>query len=291
MKRTAKIFLTTSLIIIWMFSLARAQNEIKIWKDFVNTLRNDKMTLDRIRPIEGASRETLLGWLKIAKEKIALKELDVEPEFFRIDHLVHFFLPLTFEARDVNWCFSFLMEEDIWYFHALETIFIRFDKMPPLPTSKFPDISEEQKAWDREEWRVSGQVAQFNYFSREKGKNFTLDRFKDGYGYFLASKVRVPFFTPSRAFILYFCWEQANLRGNSVTLEKLTDKEAVVRMTPMYFGLYQATSHLKQQISFEDYRQIFESIWQDRAEKAGWKLKIEYEGAYPGAICVFRFLK
>jgi len=291
MKRAAKIFLTTSLIISVTFNLAGAQNEIKIWKDFVKTLMADKMTLERIRPIGGASKETLLGWLKIVKEKVPFKELDVEPEFYRVDHLIHFFLPLTLEDRDVNYCFSFVMEGNTWYFHALETIFIRFDKMSSLPTSKFPDIAEKQKEWDREEWRFSGQVHLFNYFVREKGRSFAFDWFKDGAGYFLASKVRVPFFTPSRAFILYLCWEQANLRGNSVTLEKLTDHEAVVRMTPIYFALYQAASHLKDQISFEDYRRIFESVWQDRAEKAGWKLEIEYGGEYPGAICVLRFTR
>ncbi len=291
MRRIARIFLAIGLITVWMFSLARAQSEVKIWKEFVNTLMSDKMTLERIRPIEGATAETLLGWLKIVKDKVSLKELDIEPRFFRVDPLVHFFLPLKFEGRDVNWCFSFVTEGDRWYFHALETIFISFDKMDPLPTSKFPDISEEQKAWDREEWRVSEQVSQFNYILREKGRDFALNRFKDGYGYFLAARVRVPFFAPPRAFILYLCWEQANLRGNSVTLGKLTDHEALIRMTLLFFELYQAASHLKDQISFEDFRLIFETIWQDRAEKAGWKLKIEYGGEYPGAICVFHFTR
>ena len=35
--------------------------------------------------------------------------------------------------------------------------------------------------------------------------------------------------------------------------------------------------HLKQQISFENYRRIFETIWQDRATNAGWKLVVTYE--------------
>ena len=44
---------------------------------------------------------------------------------------------------------------------------------------------------------------------------------------------------------------------------------------------------IKPQISFEDYRKIFERIWQDRAEKAGWDLEITYE-KYD---CIFKFLK
>ena len=44
------------------------------------------------------------------------------------------------------------------------------------------------------------------------------------------------------------------------------------------FALYQRSSHLKQQISFEDYIRIFETIWQERAGAAGWKLKVDGQG-------------
>jgi len=93
----------------------------------------------------------------------------------------------------------------------------------------------------------------------------------------------VPFVAPERAFVLYLCWEQANLRGNDVTLERLDDTEAVVRMRPMYFLLYDRTAHLKQQIPFEDYRRLFEHRWEDRATSAGWQIEFSYEGEE----CVF----
>jgi len=99
----------------------------------------------------------------------------------------------------------------------------------PMFKEKAAGIEEGQKAWDREEWRVSKQVSLFNFLSEEKGKDFAFNWFRDGRGYFSASQVRVPFVTPKKAFILYLCWEQANLRGNNVTLEKLNDDEAFVR--------------------------------------------------------------
>jgi len=43
--------------------------------------------------------------------------------------------------------------------------------------------------------------------------------------------------------------------------------------------------HLKTQISSEDYRKLFETKWYDRAEKAGWRLKIEYKED----TCIFHF--
>ena len=89
----------------------------------------------------------------------------------------------------------------------------------------------------------------------------------------------VSFFPPHRAFILYLCWEQAKLYGDKVTLEKLDEREAVVRFEDLtYFALYQRSTHLKQQISLEDYIMIFETIWQERAKAAGWNLVIDGQG-------------
>jgi hypothetical protein len=185
----------------------------------------------------------------------------------------------------------FLVEKNQWYFRSVEAIFVRLDKVGALPASTFPDISERQKAWAREEIYWSEQVRLFNLLSKEKGREFAFDWVKNGIGngigYLLGAETWVPFASPSKAFILYLCWEQANLRGNDVVLEKLDDHEASVKITPLYFALYQTASHLKRQISIEDYIRIFETIWQERADKAGWKLKIEGQGR----ICVFRFTK
>jgi hypothetical protein len=64
-----------------------------------------------------------------------------------------------------------------------------------------------------------------------------------------------------------------------VTLEKLSETEAVVLFEDIqYFALYMQTSHLKNQISFEDYIKIFETIWQARARAAGWTLTIDGQG-------------
>jgi hypothetical protein len=112
----------------------------------------------------------------------------------------------------------------------------------------------------------------------------------DGAGYALAAKTWVPFFPSHRAFMLYLCWEQSRLRENQVILEKLTDQEAIVKLKTHFFFLYKRTGHLKEQIPFEDYRRIFETIWQDRATNAGWNLKITYED--PECLkCVFHFTK
>jgi hypothetical protein len=221
------------------------------------------------------------------RAKANWKEWEAVPEIHQVENKIHFIIPLTFDAVTTTYCLTFLDEKDNWYFQHIEAITIRLDKLTDLPASTFPEVPEATKAHIREEGRVSEMVRLFNFLAKEKGKDFAFSWFKDGYGYALAAQTWVPFFTLAKSLILFLCWEQENLHGNDVTLEKLTEDEALVRLQLLYFHLYKVAAHLKQQISSEDYRKIFETIWQDRAEKAGWKIEIKYEGD----DCLFRFWK
>jgi hypothetical protein len=184
-----------------------------------------------------------------------------------------------------TYTFNFAIEDGRWYYRFFEGIFLRLDQVREFPAdaSAFPDKDEAQKEWMRQEIYWSEQVGMFNYLTREKGKD---EAFKwigsgigKGAGYALGATVWIPFFETPKAFILYLCWEQAKLYGNSVTLEKLEENEAVVRFDDLiYFGLYMRTTHLKEQISLEDYIKIFETIWQERARAAGWTLEIDGQG-------------
>jgi hypothetical protein len=168
----------------------------------------------------------------------------------------------------------------------IEGVFVRLDKVSSLPASNFPDLTEQKKSEAREEIYWSEQVRLFNFLSREMGKEFAYKWVKDGIGngvgYLLGAKTWVPFVEPKKAFILYLCWEQAKLRGSKIILEKLDDDEAIVKIRPFYIDLYLRASHLKQQISWEDYVQIFYTIWQERAEKAGWQLDVKTGEWYIG---------
>ncbi|MCI0691655.1 hypothetical protein L0337_06555 [candidate division KSB1 bacterium] len=154
------------------------------------------------------------------REKASWEEWEASPEIYRVNNQVHFLISLSFDNQKGMFCFSFLSEGKNWYFQHLETITIRLDEISSLPTSKFPDLPEEQKAWMREEIRVSHQVRLFNLLAKEQGREFAFNWFKDGAGYSLAARTWVPFFPTAKAFILYLCWEQSNLLGNKVTLEK-----------------------------------------------------------------------
>jgi hypothetical protein len=292
-RRCLTAFIECALLIAsaaWTAPPSGRQSDLILWKEFVAALKKGEIGPDRLRPYYENLRAPLLGYLEGIREKVDWTEMESEPEAHRVGNQVHFLIPLSYEGARVTYVFSFVSEPETWYFQHLEAITIRMDKVGTLPTSTFPDVPERTKAHIREEARWSREVRVFNTLAQAKGRESALDYFKDGNGYFLSARTWVPFVEPSRAFILYLCWEQANLTGNDVTLEKLEDGEARVRMRTHFFHLYKVTSHLKQQIPFDDYRRIFETVWQDRARAAGWELCIEYiDKDYPAGECVLHF--
>ncbi|HIJ72563.1 MAG TPA: hypothetical protein HPP83_00540 [Candidatus Hydrogenedentes bacterium] len=259
----------------------QGQNDLEIWKEFVSILKKGEFPKEKVRPYDASLGEALLGFLRQMRETATWEEWEAPEEIHRVGNQVHFLIPLSFDSQKGTYCFSFLVEEENWYFQHMESITIRLDRISTLPTSEFSDVSDRQKAWAREEIYWSEQVRLFNFLSAVKCKELAYEWVKDGIGngagYFLGARAWVPFVEPGKAFILYLCWEQSNLRGNKVTLLRLDDDEATVSMKPIYFELYKAAGHLKQQVSFEDYKKIFEAIWRERAANAGWEVTIEYQ--------------
>ena len=79
---------------------------------------------------------------------------------------------------------------------------------------------------------------------------------------------------PARAFVLFACCEQARLIGNEVTLVRLDDHAATLRIVSNELLVYAHAAHLAPRISREDYRAILEGIWVDRAERSGWRASV-----------------
>ena len=270
------------------------QDNLAIWKEFVAAVKSGKMTVDRIRPYDGISRDVLLKQLTDFKgyhdKYNSWKEWD-NPEVIPVGNELHYIVTFTWGGQTKSdFCFTLLKDGGNWYYRHLENIFIRLDRVNKFPASEFPDLPEETKAWQREETYWSQMVYFYIVLAKDKGKDYLVNLLKDGAGYYLAAKTWVPFVPPGRAFILYSCWEQSRLRENAVTLESLTDREATVRLQSQFFYLYKRTGHLRGQIVFEDYKRIFETIWQDRAAAAGWGLEITYKD--PECLtCVLHFTR
>jgi len=274
--KNPRLFIPFALLfpILMVSKSAYAQEEMRIWREFVSAVKKGEITAGMVCPLHPSLTEDMVRWLHMIGEQATRAQLTADPEVSRVGNQINYIVPLG----ESTICFMLAVDGDRWYFRHMENIFIRLDKIDSLPASTFPDVSEERKAWAREETYWSERVRLFELLSKEKGRQAALDSFKDGAGYFLGARAWVPFVSPERAFILYLCWEQANLRGNKLVLERLDDDHASVRFTELiYFELYEHSSHLKQLVSEDDYRSIFETIWRDRAAHAGWNVQFSYK--------------
>ena len=274
-------FMAAGLVCSVGFLYPGGPDDRAIWKEFVAALKTGRFTIEQVRPLYGVPKETLFKWIMERKEVADTHSTWVEwenPEVFPSENLVNYVLSLSSgPGQKSGLCISLVKEGQRWYFGAMEGILIRLDQTPAPPTSDFPDLPAETKAWQREEIYWSQIVYFYTVLAPARGKEAFFSLLKDGAGYFVGAKTWVPFLPPQRAFILYLCWEQSRLRENLVVLEKLTDEEAIVSLQAHFFFLYKRTGHLRTQIPFEDYRRLFETIWQDRALAAGWNLEIEYK--------------
>lgn len=191
---------------------------------------------------------------------------------------IHFLVPLPVDGQETTFCFSFILDGDRWFLRHIEGIVISITQVPDLPASSFPDLSPEIKDSMREEIAASEKIRLWTFLKQRFGRDMATDRLKDGAGYALAARAWIPFLPVEQAFILYVCWEQARLRGGEAMLLELTSTSAKVSLKPMYLSVYERATHLREQISREDYEALWEAIWKDRAAHGGWRVEVvEYE--------------
>jgi hypothetical protein len=268
-------------------------NDLAVWREFSTLVRKGNFPPDRLKPLVPGMENDLLTFLAIFREADAASWERV-PEVVRNGPAINFIIPFGDESRP----FNFILVEDggRWFFRHLEQVMIRLDKTPAPPTSEFPDTSEERKAWARDEVYWSQVVFWHTALVPKIGKPAFLDLLRDGSGYAVGAQTWVPFVPPARAFVLYLCWDLArlhgmNTRGRCVVLESLDDRAAAVRLRDHpFFRLYKDATHIRPKIAFADYREIFETIWVDRARATGWTLAIDYLSP-DGLEILFRFTR
>jgi hypothetical protein len=292
MLRRALLVIATTMIVAGVSVATEQPDDLQIWQSFREAIRSGRMAdPDRCRPLRPELLQPMMDFLELMRKTVKWEDGGPKPEVFHVGNQVHYIVPVTFQRGDststLTLCFTLVLEGGQWYFQHVESIFIRLDKIGEPPVSSFPDLPEERKAWMRDEFQTNKDVLLFAYLSREKGKEFAFDWFKDGLGYAIQAETWVPFVSPPRAFILYLCWDLSNQRREPVVLEKLSDEDARVRFSPRAFALYDHMGQLKQEINIDDYRRLFETVWLDRARSAGWDLHISYDKGE----CVFRFVK
>ena len=97
MKTLKAILITVALSLFLLPNLIYGQSEIKIWKEFVKELKEDKFTLEQIKPYQSLPKTTLMGFLNDMSSKANWEEWEKKPEIFHVDNQISFLIPLTFD--------------------------------------------------------------------------------------------------------------------------------------------------------------------------------------------------
>ena len=244
----------------------------QIWGEFEVKLQNDSFNLDdfndELRPnlmylLCGENRKEFRDRILNANVRFSMGEqryivsFDHDGDSYRLD---------------------FVGNADNWKLLFIECITIPIAKIEMLPFDDFPPLKEIDENWIREERRISTMINWYNFIKNTSGIEKALEHFRIGAGEVLAAKAWVPYFSDKKAFIVYISWYESRVIGEKVTIEKFSDDECIVKYTdPIWFKMYNVATHLRLQIPFDEYKQLYEYIWHDRAKCSGWKIEINHE--------------
>ncbi len=244
----------------------------RLWLWIVSKFVQHDWQAEDVRPLLPGMENLLLNFLNRFSGSARLPSR--ADKVIHTGNVAHFLF--TLQGDDDQFCASVISEGDRHYFQQLESITIDFSNPPPTPCAgaELPSLSEQQLAWMRAEVNMTDQVRLFNHLACTQSRQFALDWFKDGDGFFLAARAWIPYYEPRIAFLWYAAWSEHYLHGNPVLVQNISHNSGSICFTdPLHWRLYRQTGHLKTQISEADYEAMFDAIWQDRARAAGWHLE------------------
>ena len=172
---------------------------------------------------------------------------------------------------------DFKVDDDGWKFYLLDGLTIPIHDLPSLPLSEFPCHPFENRM--RVEDVVTRRVYLYLKLRDRLGKDEALNWFRDGDGFRLNVEAWMPYFRLRKAFVLFAAWRENRYWGQRMVVEALSDERArLVFKDHEEMMIYEIATHLRPRISRDEYREVFEDPWQDRARAVGWNLTVDYEG-------------
>jgi len=179
---------------------------------------------------------------------------------------------------DGEYRFDFIINAGKWQLCFIECVTLPLANITDFPYNSFIPLAEKE-AWIYAERNISKTVHFFCKLKDIFGFDEALMWFNDGAGEFLCAKSWVPFYKESKAFILFCGWIETRINGENVSVDVFTDDKCALRfINHLWFRVYHAVSHIKIQLTLEEYKKLFEHIWTDRAMHAGWNVDFEYDG-------------
>lgn len=172
---------------------------------------------------------------------------------------------------------DFIYKDNVYKLAHLDSYTLPLKKIDRLPFTNFESLPFEIEAKMREEYRITKIVNDFIRLKNIIGKEEALNWFKDGQSEKTGVPAWMPYFTKRKAFIAYSAWMQDRLYGENVSIREFTETHSELFFKEcIWIFLYKVASHLKCMISYDEYIEIFETIWKDRAVCNGYQVDILY---------------
>ena len=244
----------------------------QIWEEFKIKLQNDSFSSDDFNE---ELCDIYTSFLSGENRKFRRDEFYNAAAQFREGEQKHI---VFLACSDGTYRLDFIENAGKWQLLFIEGITIPVEKIDYLPFNDFTPLKEYDENWIREERRISLMINWYNFIKNTSGIDEALEHFRYGSGEFLAAKSWVPFFSDKKAFIVYISWWDNRIYGENVSIEKFSDDECLIKyVEPIWFKMYNVAGHLKLQIPFDEYKQLYEYIWQDRVKCSGWNISFTYE--------------
>jgi|AGTN01.2.fsa_nt_gi hypothetical protein len=181
------------------------------------------------------------------------------------------------KCEDDDYRFDFVPYGESFRLAFMECITLPVFDIKRLPYSDFIPLPDKENELRREK-EISRTVWNYLKFKELLSKEEAIKIFIDGKGESIGARSWVPFYSDSLAYIAYAAWIENRLYGEETVLEEFTESRCVIRLKKHFWRrLYFMSGHLKTQINYDEYMELFQAIWSDRAKENGWKINFIYD--------------
>jgi hypothetical protein len=246
-----------------------------VWKQFTEKLRSGEFGQDDCKSINGFA----FGLFLTEPAHSAFRESIISAAAPTWEWGENKLIVRINEGSPAEVRFDFVEDNGKWLLYMVDAVTIPIRAIHDLPFDEFPPFDPATEAFLRAENLISFQVHVYQRIAQEKGKEEALSWLRDGRGKRVAASAWMPYFSAPKAFTVFIAWYERRLMGEEVSISEFSDERCVLRFhNHLWFKLYNTATHLRRQIAPEDYRELFESVWQDRAKESGWQASFEYAG-------------
>lgn len=249
-----------------------------IWSEFRNKLKDNTLTESDFAAEMRAFLQPLLCGEHAASRRRKFLEapFDVYDSARGISVVLH--------CPDDDYRLDFSCDGYSWRLAFIECITLPVSGMEAVPYSKFVPLGKKE-AFIRKEKEISQLIYFYLKFKELVGRKEALTMFCDGRGEYICARSWVPFYSDGLAYIAYSAWYESRINGENVVVQEFQENRCVVVIyNHIWRNVYFMAGHLKPIIEYAEYMELFESVWKDRAQNAGWKIDFVYQDEYTSLI-------